>query len=72
LIDLKRYAETQGLQVRPEDELRSAAQVQWRLKAAIARNIWGDPGFYTIALQHDPIFERAANLLVAKGEAAVR
>ena len=71
LNDLKRYAESQGIQVRPQDENRSEVQVQWRLKAAIARNIWGDPGFYTIALQHDPIFERAAGLLVAKSEAAV-
>lgn len=46
---------------------RSHDQIATRLKAGIARNVWGDPGFYTIMLEADTIFESANKALTAGG-----
>jgi carboxyl-terminal processing protease len=59
LNELKRYAAGQGIRERPADLERSHRQITTRLKAGIARNLWGNPGYYEIMLGTDPIFERA-------------
>ena len=57
LEELKRFAAGQGVREEPSSEaLRLAAE---RLKAGIARNIWGSSGFYEVLLDDDPIFQRA-------------
>ncbi len=42
---------------------RSAPQIRLRLKAGIARNIWGDAGYYRILLGDDRIYEQARQAL---------
>ncbi len=59
LHELGRYAGEQGIEDRPEDMVRSRDQITTRLKAGIARNIWGNAGFYEIMLGSDQIFQRA-------------
>ncbi|MBK9193391.1 MAG: hypothetical protein IPO17_00040 [Flavobacteriales bacterium] len=52
--------------MRDTDVERSNNQLTARLKAGIARNLWGDAGFYTIILRTDPIFQRADRELAAR------
>lgn len=66
LSELEALARKQGIAVKTADVVRSQKQVTARLKAGIARNLWGDAGFYTIILATDPIFLRAAQELGAK------
>jgi carboxyl-terminal processing protease len=57
--DLQRYAREQGIRDRPEELQRSRTQIATRLKAGIARNIWGNTGYYEIMLDSDKIYRRA-------------
>lgn len=66
LRELEAVARKQGIQVRDTDVERSNNQLTARLKAGIARNLWGDAGFYTIILRTDPIFQRADRELAAR------
>jgi carboxyl-terminal processing protease len=59
LLDLKHRAEGDGIRVDPKDARRSTRQISLRLKAGIARNIWGNGGFYRIMLETDSIYQRA-------------
>ena len=59
LRELGRYAQSQGIQESPKDLERSRAQISSRLKAGIARNLWGNAGYYETMLDTDPIFDRA-------------
>lgn len=59
LRDLGRYAESQGITPRGGDLERSRRQLSTRLKAGIARNLWGNAGFYQIMLSTDSVYERA-------------
>lgn len=59
LRELGRFAESQGIRERSADLERSRRQITTRLKAGIARNLWGNPGYYEIMLGTDAIFERA-------------
>ncbi|MBL7940281.1 MAG: S41 family peptidase [Flavobacteriales bacterium] len=63
LADLDRYAATQKILVRPGDAVRSRSPIATRLKAGIARNVWGDDGYYRILLEKDPAYQRAAQEL---------
>ena len=45
------------------------ATIAERLKAGIARNIWGDPGYYRITIVGDSIY-KAARAALDKGSAA--
>ncbi len=69
LSELRAAAKSEGIAVREGDEARSKDQLAVRLKAGIARNLWGDEGFYTIMLDEDPIFQRASERLQAGGGA---
>jgi carboxyl-terminal processing protease len=54
--ELVRYAEKEGVQPRTADMGRSATVIAHRLKAAMARNIWGNEGYYPIALEKDSVY----------------
>jgi carboxyl-terminal processing protease len=59
LRELGTYAKSQGIEPDQADLRRSREQIATRLKAGIARNIWGNAGFYEIMLDTDSIYERA-------------
>ncbi len=65
LSELGRFAEGQGIVEEPGDLERSRRQIAIRLKAGIARNLWGNSGFYEIMLDTDSIFKRASQELSA-------
>lgn len=67
LRDLGRFAEDQGIDPDPQGALRSRRQIATRLKAGIARNVWGNAGFYEIMLDTDSIYERAKRQLSTTG-----
>jgi carboxyl-terminal processing protease len=52
-------AKTMGVPEDPKGLQRSAPQINLRIKAGIARNIWGDKGYYRVLLSGDRIYERA-------------
>lgn len=64
---LRREAKAQGIKERPGDLERSKRQIANRIKAGVARNIWGDAGFYEIMLDADSTFIRATSALSAPG-----
>lgn len=70
--ELAEAARKEGIAVGPEDQARSKQQISIRLKAGIARNLWGDPGFYTIVLDTDRIYEEARSSLLNGGLSALR
>ncbi len=59
LEDLRAFARGQGVKDAPGELERSRGTIISRLKAGIARNIWGDEGFYEVLLRSDPAFRRA-------------
>jgi len=63
LAELDRFASTQKIPVRTGEAARSRGQIATRLKAGIARNVWGDDGYYRILLEKDPAYQRAAKEL---------
>ena len=63
LRELGRFAEGQGITEKAGDMDRSRRQIAVRLKAGIARNLWGNAGFYEIMLDADSIFKRASTEL---------
>lgn len=64
LRELGAFAEKQGITPKAEDLARSRTQIATRLKAGIARNVWGNAGFYEIMLDTDSIYKRASKELV--------
>jgi carboxyl-terminal processing protease len=64
LRELGAFAEKQGIDPKAEDLARSRTQIATRLKAGIARNVWGNAGFYEIMLDTDSIYKRASKELV--------
>lgn len=59
LTELDRRAEKEGIVVRPADAARSRDQIAMRIKAGIARNVWGDDGYTRILLEKDAAYRRA-------------
>lgn len=59
LAELGRYAAKEGLRDRPAEAARSRELIAARIKAGIARNVWGDDGYYRILLDKDPVYSRA-------------
>jgi carboxyl-terminal processing protease len=57
-------AKALGVPEDPKGLARSAAQISLRIKAGIARNIWGDAGYYRVLLGDDRIYERAKQALL--------
>ena len=67
LSELGRYAEGQGITPKSVDLERSRHQIATRLKAGIARNVWGNVGFYQVMLGADSIYARASRELASRG-----
>jgi carboxyl-terminal processing protease len=65
LTELERFAKKEGIEHRPADAARSREQIAMRIKAGIARNVWGDDGYYRILLQKDRMYLRARDELAA-------
>jgi carboxyl-terminal processing protease len=63
LNELERYAQKEGIDHRPADAARSRELIAMRIKAGIARNVWGDDGYYRILLGKDPAYRRACTEL---------
>ncbi len=59
LAELDRYAQKEGIAKRPADAARSRELIAMRIKAGIARNVWGDDSYYRILLGKDPAYRRA-------------
>lgn len=70
LQELAREAADLGVKQDPTALARSSARLAERLKAGIARNIWGEPGYYRVELADDPIY-RSAREALGRGMAAV-
>ncbi len=62
---LREEARKQGIKERAGEFERSRRQIVTRLKAGMARNIWGDEGFYEVMLDADSVFLRARDVLRA-------
>ncbi len=65
LDELGRFAQKQGIAAPVAELERSRRQIADRLKAGIARNIWGNAGYYRIMLGDDTIYARAKADLAA-------
>ncbi|MFZ1688986.1 MAG: S41 family peptidase [Flavobacteriales bacterium] len=63
LSELVQYASHEGIPPRAGEYQRSKRIIAQRLKAAISRNIWGNEGYYPIALESDSIFLKAVERL---------
>ncbi len=61
--ELERYAKTEDITARPGELDRSRDLIATRIKAGIARNVWGNEGYYRILLEKDPAFQRATEVL---------
>lgn len=67
MLELERYATKEGITARRGDLARSREQIATRIKAGIARNVWGDDGYYRILLQRDPAYVKAQQELGTAG-----
>ncbi|MBL8001766.1 MAG: S41 family peptidase [Flavobacteriales bacterium] len=63
LAGLDRYAQEQGIRADPAGQARSRNAIALRLKAGIARNIWGMDAFYSVMLEADSAFSEARKAL---------
>jgi len=63
LAGLDRFAQGQGIRPDPAGQARSRKAIALRLKAGIARNIWGMEAFYGIMLDADSAFIQARRAL---------
>ncbi|HRO99225.1 MAG TPA: S41 family peptidase [Flavobacteriales bacterium] len=59
LRQLGELARKEGIEERPGDLARSRRQLTTRIKAGIARNVWGNVGFYGIMLGTDSVYLKA-------------
>ncbi|MBX2971612.1 MAG: S41 family peptidase [Flavobacteriales bacterium] len=59
LAELDRFAAKEGIAHRPADAQRSREQIAMRIKAGVARNVWGDDGYYRLLLLKDRMYQRA-------------
>lgn len=66
LAKLGGYAVAQGIKADPKGMERSKRTIALRLKASIARNIWGSEAFYGIMLGTDSTFMKAREAMGTK------
>ena len=63
LQDFRTFIATKGVKAEEKDLQKDIVFVKARLKAEIARSIWGNNGSYRVMLEVDPQFQKAMNLL---------
>lgn len=63
LEELAKEAAAQGVRQDASGMQRSQHLIAERLKAAIARNIWGDAGYYRILIQGDSLYAKARSAI---------
>ena len=63
LDGLAQQAKGLGVDYDPQGLKLSSSVIALRLKAGIARNIWGENGYYRVLLGDDRIYERAREAL---------
>jgi carboxyl-terminal processing protease len=63
LRQLGDLARKEGIEEHPGDVQRSRRQLATRIKAGIARNLWGNTGFYGIMLETDSVYLKALEQL---------
>jgi len=61
--ELVDFAKKQGVASTASDIVRSRKTIGTRLKASIARNVWGNVGYYGSLLESDRIFQEADSML---------
>jgi carboxyl-terminal processing protease len=59
LQTLAKDAEDQGVALDPGGLDRSKDVIALRVKAGVARNIWGNAGYYRVLLSDDRVYDRA-------------
>ncbi|MGV9013266.1 MAG: S41 family peptidase [Flavobacteriales bacterium] len=69
LDDLAEDAQKQGVTSDPVGMGHAREAIKLRVKAGIARNIWGDAGYYRVLLGDDPIYRTARTVLARPGNA---
>ena len=57
------YAERQGIKKDKEGQKNSKEVIEIRLKAAIARNLWGNEAFYAIILDDDNVMRETMKVM---------
>jgi carboxyl-terminal processing protease len=62
LADIFNLGQKAGIKISKEDFDRDSKYVAMLMKAQIARNIWGNDGWYTVVLEYDNQFQKALTL----------
>jgi carboxyl-terminal processing protease len=57
------YANTKGVKPNQKQFNYSQSIIKFQLKALIARNIWGNEGFYAVIEKEDLMIKKALELL---------
>lgn len=60
--DFLRYARGKGVEIKEDQYTRDRKFIEARLKATLARSLWGNDGWYSIMLLEDNQFEKAMTL----------
>lgn len=63
LQDFRTFVKTKGVTVEEKDLEKDLLFVKARLKAEVARSLWGNTGSYRVMLDVDPQFQKAITLL---------
>ncbi len=63
LDNFQTFTKTKGVSVEEKEFQQDVAYIKARLKAEIARALWGNDGWYPVMLEVDPQFQKAVGLL---------
>ena len=63
LDNFQTFTKTKGVSIEEKEFEQDVAYIKARLKAEIARALWGNDGWYPVMLEVDPQFQKAVSLL---------
>jgi carboxyl-terminal processing protease len=63
LDNFQTFTKTKGVSIEEKEFQQDVAYIKARLKAEIARVLWGNDGWYPVMLEVDPQFQKAVSLL---------
>jgi carboxyl-terminal processing protease len=63
LDNFQTFTKTKGVSIEEKEFQQDVAYIKARLKAEIARALWGNDGWYPVMLEVDPQFQKAVSLL---------